>query len=155
MLIRSREELMLDKYGTVNEELVEELKKEILEREEKYEQQILEFKETISSLKEEVGQTRKSHIELLEEQSSRSSMMQGRLDHSNCISLEKHKMKVNEMLALSREATQKEMAAKLESIKLKNLNAELESRLKKISEELHKKNNDFTMTKDDASKIKL
>lgn len=32
MLIRHREELMLDKYGSVNEDLVEELKKELLER---------------------------------------------------------------------------------------------------------------------------
>lgn len=36
MLIRHREELMLDKYGTMNEELVEELKKDLLEREQQY-----------------------------------------------------------------------------------------------------------------------
>ncbi len=33
------------------------------------------------------------------------------------------------------------MAAKLDNIKLKNQNAELDSKIKKLSEELHKKNN--------------
>jgi hypothetical protein len=36
MLIRHREELMLDKYGAMNEELVEDLKRELLEREQQY-----------------------------------------------------------------------------------------------------------------------
>ena len=34
---------MLDKYGTVNEELMEDLKKELLDREQNYGHQILEL----------------------------------------------------------------------------------------------------------------
>lgn len=41
----------------------------------------------------------------------------------NCISIEKHKMKINELLSLSKEATQKEISIKLENIQVKNQNA--------------------------------
>ena len=47
------------------------------------------------------------------------------------------------------------MAAKLENIKLKNAYAELESKLKRVSEELHKKNEDFMISKGDSSKLKI
>lgn len=41
-------------------------------------------------------------------------MIQNRAsDHTNCIAIEKHKAKINEMLAISKEATQKEMAVKI------------------------------------------
>ena len=47
------------------------------------------------------------------------------------------------------------MAAKLENIKLKNAYAELESKLKRVNEELHKKNEDFMISKGDSSKLKI
>jgi hypothetical protein len=72
----------------------------------------LELNETIATMKEELGQYRKNHLEMMEEQSSRS-MMRAKEDHTNCISIDKHKAKVNEMLAMSKEVTQKEMAVKL------------------------------------------
>jgi hypothetical protein len=48
-------------------------------------------------------------------------------------------MKVNELLSLSKDATQKEISIKLENIQIKNLNAELDSKLKKMIEENRKK----------------
>ena len=90
----------------------------------------------------------------MQEQNSRN-LVRGRIDHSNCIAIEKHKAKVNEMLSMTKEVTQKEMTAKLENIKLKNANAELQSKLKRLNEELHQKNADFMITRDDSDKLKL
>ena len=50
--------------------------------------------------------------------------MQSRDEHINCIPLEKHKLKINEMMANTKEATQKELQSKLENIKLKNTMAQ-------------------------------
>ena len=86
---------MLDKYGSVNEELVEDLKKELLEREQNYGEQIITLKENVHSLKDELAHLKKTNSELIEEKASRS-VIQGRLaDHTNCISLQKHKAKIN------------------------------------------------------------
>ena len=75
----------------------------------------------------------------MQEEQSRRSMMQSRDEHINCISIEKHKSKINELLSASKEATQREISIKLENIQLKNTNAELESKLKKMQEENRKK----------------
>lgn len=47
------------------------------------------------------------------------------------------------------------MTAKLENIKLKNVNAELEAKTKKANEELHKKKSDFMLNRNDAEKMKI
>ena len=59
------------------------------------------------------------------------------------------------MLAMSKEATQKEMAAKLENIKLRNSNSELEGKIKKLMEEVHQKKEEFMVTNEDAGKLKM
>lgn len=64
-------------------------------------------------------------------------------------------MKVNELLALNKEATQKEISFKLDNIKLSNKIAELESKLKKQAEEIRKKDADFMINTEDASKLKI
>ena len=52
-------------------------------------------------MKEELGQYRKNHLEMMEEQTNRS-MMRSKEDHTNCIPIDKHKAKINEMLAMSK-----------------------------------------------------
>lgn len=64
-------------------------------------------------------------------------------------------MKVNELLSINKEATQKEINIKLENIQLKNHIAELDSKLKKQTEEMRKKENDFMINTEDASKMKI
>ena len=47
------------------------------------------------------------------------------------------------------------MTAKLENVKLKNQNAELQSKNKRLNEEVHKKNQDFMINRGDANKLKV
>jgi predicted patatin/cPLA2 family phospholipase len=98
------------------------LKKQLLEREQSHGDEIFNLNEKIQSLQADLADIRKANSDLLDEQGKRS-LMQSREDHSNCVAVEKHKAKLNEILGLSKEATQKEMAVKLENIKLKNINA--------------------------------
>jgi hypothetical protein len=102
MLIRHREELMLDKYGSVNEDLVEELKKELLEREQSSGDQIMHLKEAVNSLNDELAHLKKLNLELIEDKASRSVVEGRAADHTNCIAIQKHKAKINEMLTLSK-----------------------------------------------------
>lgn len=44
---------------------------------------------------------------------------------------------------------------KLENIQLKNINAELESRAKKLTEELRKKDSDLMISSEDGYKLKI
>jgi hypothetical protein len=62
---------------------------------------------------------------------------------------------VNDLLALSKESTQKEIALKLENIQLKNTTAELESRVKKLAEEMRKKDSDLMISSEDGYKLKI
>ena len=98
---------------------MEDLKKSLLEREQYYSTEIFNLKEINYNLNESIVELKRSNNDLLEDQ-SRRSLIQSRDEHINCIPLEKHKLKINEMMANTKEATQKELQSKLENIKLKN-----------------------------------
>ena len=74
-------------------------------------------------MQEEIGFLKKTNSDMEEENNRKNFMSQVREDHSNCMSLEKHKSKINEILSMSKDATQREMTAKLENVKLQNNNA--------------------------------
>ena len=66
----------------------------MLEREENYGHQILTLNEKIRELQDELSFTKRNNSELEEENRSKKQF-QTRVDHSNCMSMEKFKAKVN------------------------------------------------------------
>lgn len=77
------------------------MKKKLLEQEHTYNREIIRLKETIYSLQESLGEAKRQSSDLLEMQ-ERRSLLQSRDEHINCISIEKHKMKINEMLSINK-----------------------------------------------------
>ena len=67
----------------------------------------------------------------------------------------KYKAKVSELLASTKEATQKEITLKRENVGLKNRAAELEARAKKLEEEGSRRQRDLLVSESDGCKLKL
>lgn len=62
----------------------------------------MRLKETVNSLNDELAHLKKSNLELMEDKASRSVIEGRAADHTNCIAIQKHKAKINEMLILSK-----------------------------------------------------
>lgn len=84
--LRAREENFIDKYAQHNEDIVEELKKTLIEREQQHSQEQFALKETLYSLQEALGESKRVNQDLQEEQ-TRRSFIQSREDHSGCIAI--------------------------------------------------------------------